>query len=68
MVTPSDDLSVAHWLVNRLFPFESYLAGSVVPRGYEAYARILHPAQSISGYVSWAEIATWAGRTYHLAM
>lgn len=68
MVTASNAIFVADWLVNSLFPFETYLAGSVVPPGYEAYARILHPAQSISKYVTWAEITTWSGRVYHPEM
>lgn len=68
MITASDEIGVADWLVGSLFPFQKYVAGSVVPPGYEAYARILHPAQSTSGYVSWAEIADWAGRVYHPAM
>ncbi len=68
MVSPSDDVFVAQWLVNSLLPFDSHLAGAVVPPGFEAYACILHPAQSTSGYVSWAEIATWAGCIYHPSM
>ena len=65
---PSKDVSVADWLVKCLFPFNAHLAGSVVPPGYEAYARILHPALSGSARVTWAEIAAWAGRVYHPAM
>ncbi len=68
MITASDAIEVADWLVSSLFPFQKYVAGSVVPPGYEAYARILHPAQSTSRSVSWAEIADWAGRVYHPAM
>lgn len=68
MIMASDQIGVADWLVSSLFAFQKYVAGSVVPPGYEAYARILHPAQSISGYVSWAKIADWSGRAYHPAM
>jgi hypothetical protein len=68
MITSSDDIDIANWLVNSLYPFEKYVAGSVVPPNYEAYARILHPAQSDAGYVTWNEIATWSGRVYHPAM
>lgn len=65
MLSPSDQVSVADWLTTSLRPFETYSAGSVVPPGYEAYARILHPVQSTAGLVGWAEIAAWAGRVYH---
>lgn len=68
MITASDEIGVADWLVSSLFPFQKYVAGSVVPPGYEAYVRIHHPTQSTSDYVSWARIADWAGRVYHPAM
>jgi len=58
-ISPSDEVSVAESLVHRLYPFGSYLAGSVVPPCYEAYARILHPAPNAHGdyEVRWSEIA-----------
>ena len=64
----SDQIGVADWLVGSLFPFQNYVAGSIIPPTYEAYARILHSAQSASRHVSWAEIAEWAGRIYHRTM
>jgi hypothetical protein len=37
-----------------------------VPRGYEAYARILHPASDSDwNTVNWAEVANIFGRTVH---
>lgn len=58
------------WLREHLCPFGRYVAGSVVPAHYDAYARILHPARSISGRweVRWEDIAKWSGRTYHVDM
>ena len=41
-VTPSDDIEQAAWIAPRLRPFTSYQAGSVVPGGFDAYARIDH--------------------------
>lgn len=68
MITASDEIEAADWLMGSLFPFHKYEAGSIVPPTYEAYARVLHPAQGPSGSVSWAEIANWSGRVYHSAM
>ena len=65
----SDDVSAANWMVERLHPFRTYLAGSVAPTNYEAYARILHPVFNDRGEeVRWSDIAAWSGRVYHPAM
>jgi hypothetical protein len=38
----------------------------MVPTGYEAYARILHPAADRDGNsVRWADVASFTGRTVH---
>ena len=46
--------------------------GSLVPEGFEAYARVLHPAwrETERGFepVRWSEIASWTGRTVHPLM
>src|SRR2546429_8075857 len=39
-VVPSDDIEAAAWIGPRLRPFNSFQAGSVVPGGFDAYARI----------------------------
>jgi hypothetical protein len=39
-VVASDDVEAAAWIRPRLLPFTSYQAGSVVPGGFDAYARI----------------------------
>ena len=68
MIIPTDEIGIADWLVNSIYPFENHVAGSVMPPNYEAYARILHPASTDSGNVTWKEIAKWSGRVYHPAM
>ena len=46
--------------------------GSIVPEGFAAYARILHPAQRKAGHgperVRWATLAAWNGRIVHPEM
>jgi len=39
---PSDDVAEAAWIGPRLHPFENYDAGSVIPTGFDAYARLDH--------------------------
>jgi len=41
-VVPSDDIEAAAWIGPRLRPFNSYQAGSVIPGGFDAYARLDH--------------------------
>jgi hypothetical protein len=41
-VTRSDDIAQAAWIAPRLRPFETAQAGSVIPGGFDAYARIDH--------------------------
>ena len=43
--------------------------GSLVPGGYDAYARLLHPARDASyNPVRWSAVAEWSGRVYHPLM
>ena len=53
------------WIAPRLAPWEGdYTATVVVPAGFEAYARVLHPAQVPEHgdrLVRWAEVAAWSG-------
>lgn len=55
----------ADWIADRLAPFEDCLVASVIPAGFEAYARLLHPVRSAmakgSRMVRWREIAQWSG-------
>lgn len=62
----SKDVSAASWIVDRLHPFASDL-GSIVPEGFEAYARVLHPAWREESdrrvKVRWSQLARTAGVT-----
>jgi hypothetical protein len=61
----SSAVDEADWIGQRLSPFDSHIVTSVVPAGFEAYARVLHPAE-VPGrggdrLVRWAEVAAWSG-------
>src|ERR1035437_1301203 len=66
MGEPSDfvlgmDVSPADWIGPRLGEFGTSVT-SVIPGGFETYARVLHPADSFGGgLVRWADVATWSG-------
>lgn len=58
----SDDVCQADWIRERLADSG---VGSVVPVGFPAYARLLHPVRSgppEDRIVRWAEVAAWSGR------
>lgn len=62
---PVGDPAPAGWVVEGVGAFGSG-AGGLVPHGFEAYARILHPAAGADDTpVTWAEVAAWAGRRVH---
>lgn len=53
----------ADWIAERLSPFGQRVT-SVVPSGFEAYARILHPILDpgdAGPAVRWREVAAWSG-------
>ena len=58
----SDAAGEADWIGERLSPFG---VTSVVPAGFGAYARVLHPAEEPGRggdrLVRWAEVAAWSG-------
>jgi hypothetical protein len=64
-VTPSEAVENAEWIGAQLHPFNAYDVGAVVPTGFPAYARILHPAFTREREVRWAEVAAWSGRVIH---
>jgi hypothetical protein len=70
-MTPSDEIEAADWIGPRLHPFAQDV-GSVVPNGFEAYARIFHPASRLVGTeqveMRWSDVAEWSGRTVHPEM
>jgi len=66
-----DDVTPADWVVAGVRNFE-HDVGSLVPIGFEAYARVFHPAQRRDGdawrEVTWAEVAVANGRIAHAGM
>jgi hypothetical protein len=60
-LAPAPSADPAFWIAPRL----SYdrTIGSLVPSGFEAYARIFHPAYQKHRECTWAEIAEKRGRT-----
>lgn len=65
---PMSDMSVGAWIAPRLGPFGGWV-GSVVPQGFEAYARILHPVLSPDQQpTTWAAVCAAEGRTPHALM
>lgn len=64
-VRPSSRTAESDWIADRLAPFGSGV-GAIVPAGFEAYIRILHPATGRDGAsVTWSEMAARSGRTMH---
>ncbi|MBO0770405.1 MAG: hypothetical protein J2P35_02995 [Actinobacteria bacterium] len=61
----SDAVGEADWIGERLSPFGVYQVTSVVPGGFDAYARVLHPAEEPEREgarpVRWSEVAAWSG-------
>ncbi len=56
-VLQTDDVSPAAWIAPRLGAFGSGVGG-VIPAGFEAYARVLHPAVSDADHhVRWSAVA-----------
>jgi hypothetical protein len=55
----------ADWIAPRLAPWDDeYTITIVVPAGFEAYARVLHPAETLANgdrLVRWADVAAWSG-------
>jgi hypothetical protein len=64
----TDDLTAAAWIAPRIGTFGSGVRG-VIPAGFEAYARILHPAESDTGEgVRWDAVASACGKIAHPLM
>lgn len=59
----------ADWIAASLAPAGQRLVASVVPQGFAAYARLLHPAHYVMAKgartVRWREIAEWSGVPLH---
>ena len=62
------DVSPGRWMEEK-WPPHFGSVGSLVPLGYEAYARVLHPARNMRDEsVPWSAVAEWSGRVYHPLM
>ncbi len=61
----SDRVDEADWVAARLRRPSEQVVCSIVPDGFDAYVRILHPAKGGVGRedskVRWSEIAAWSG-------
>ncbi len=64
--SPSANVAAADWVRERLGAPRDNVVTTIVPAGFEAYARILHPVQTPSfaaTLVRWGEVSTWSGVT-----
>jgi hypothetical protein len=65
-VSWSTQIGQADWIAERLSAPQERVVASIVPGGFDAYVRLLHPigawkdAESIA--VRWSEVAAWSGR------
>jgi hypothetical protein len=65
------DTSAGRWIDDRLrgWTRDSVYVGSVVPQGFEAYIRILHPAHRNDNdggdRIRWSTVASWSGTVIH---
>ncbi|MGH3733368.1 MAG: hypothetical protein ACRDVC_08360 [Acidimicrobiales bacterium] len=60
----SNDVEAAEWIRDRLRPPEQRCVTSIFPAGFEAYARLLHPAQLPDDrheLVRWIDASRWSG-------
>ena len=60
-LAPVTDLAPATWVQAAMPDFGGPLCGSILPGGFEAYARILHPAKTRDGWIPWRDVAAWSG-------
>lgn len=63
---PLTDVRAGDWIAPRLGPFGE-AAGSIVPRGFAAYARVLHPAPT-DPPTTWATVCAATGAAPHALM
>jgi hypothetical protein len=62
-----EDAAAAAWVAAGLSEYDGTVT-TVVPAGFEAYARILHPAGLDEVPVRWGDVAAANGRSAHRAM
>lgn len=64
----SDEVEAAQWIRGRLSAPEEQVVTSIIPAGFEAYARVLHPPQLPEGQyplVRWRDVSRWSGTAMH---
>ncbi|HSP09342.1 MAG TPA: hypothetical protein VLU92_07075 [Candidatus Dormibacteraeota bacterium] len=72
-LTPSEEVEAADWIRERVRGF-GVDVGSIIPHGFDAYARIFHPAWRWSLHdpnateVRWSAVAAAMSRTVHTEM
>jgi hypothetical protein len=64
---PQADVSVGGWIAQRVSP-NLGTVGAVVPHGFPAYARILHPVETDGRPLTWAQVCAHTGRIPHPLM
>src|SRR6185312_13272880 len=69
MLEPAADATPAAWLQDEIRDFD-HTVGSIVPAGFEAYARVFHPAwlsepDGRDAPVRWSTVAAARGTTLH---
>jgi hypothetical protein len=75
---PRRDISPGTWLQDRLWTWgpgserDGLAVGCLVPEGFAAYGRVLHPAERLTARglesVRWSTVASWTGRIAHPLM
>lgn len=62
-VSWSERVDAAVWVRERLAPFRTHVVTSIVPAGFDAYARLLHPvpARNSLARLRWRDVAAWSG-------
>jgi hypothetical protein len=61
----SEDVAQAEWVKGRLDDPTAGTVSSIVPAGFDAYAKILHPVETPrlgDRLVRWIEVANWGGQ------
>lgn len=70
-LSPSDNVRAGDWIVAGVRSFSAHTVDSLVPMGFQNYARLFHPAygtQGDSDEVSWSDLAQANNRRAHPAM
>jgi hypothetical protein len=69
VLEPAADVSVADWIAERLHP-PLGTVGYVVPHGFAAYARVLHPVEAGAAGppMTWEQVCRITGRHAHALM